>query len=125
MSASFGLVRFNRTGKVYYGCYEGTSDVMIPYLCIPKECYDDDDQRYYPISYCRHLGDINDWKFPDSISDLDQVEIYSDYGGGFYWPSEGSESVKMIKGNLMPWENCYEDMKYGIPQWASDFLDRE
>lgn len=120
MSAAFGLIRFQRTGNIYYGCYEGTSDVMIPYLCTPEECYDDG-----PIYYCRHLGDTNDWKFPDDIPDLDQVEIYSGYGNGFYWPSEGSESIRMIKGNLMPWDNCYEDIKDGTPQWAKEFMQEE
>lgn len=125
MSASFVLVKFKRTGNIYYGCYEGTSDVTIPYLCTPEECYIENEQCYRPISYCRHLGDINDWEFHDSVSDLDQVEIYSDYGGGFYWHGKGSESIKMIKENLMPWDNCYEDVQNGIPKWARDFLDRE
>ena len=30
MSASYGLVKFKKTGNVYYCCYEGTSDIMIP-----------------------------------------------------------------------------------------------
>ncbi len=55
MSAAFGLVRFKRTGNIYYGCYEGTSDVIIPYLCTPEECYNKEELYYNPINYCRHL----------------------------------------------------------------------
>lgn len=123
MSASFGLVKFKKTGNIYYSCYEGTTDIMIPYLCTPEECYDEKTDCYWAITYCRKLGDQHKtWKFPDDITDLDDIEIYSDYGGGFYWSGIGSESIKMIKNFLMPYEECWEDMKNGEPEWVEEFF---
>ena len=123
MSATFGLVKFKKTGNIYYACYEGTTDIMIPYLCTPEECYDEKTDSYWAITYCRELGDKHKtWKFPDNIADLDDIEIYSDYGGGFYWSGTGSESIKMINDYLMPYEQCWEDMKYGEPEWVKEFL---
>lgn len=123
MSSSFGLVKFNRTGNIYYCCYNGTSDVMIPYLCTPEVCYDKEADCYDAITYCRKLSSQHkSWKFPDDITDLDDIEIYANYGGGFCWKSTGSESVKMIKDYLMPYEQCWEDMEDGRPDWVEEFL---
>lgn len=124
MSATFGLVKFKKTGNIYYGCYEGTTDIMIPYLCTPEECYNEKTDGYWAITYCRKLSDQHkSWKFPDDITDLDDIEIYSDYGGGFYWSGTGSESIKMINDYLMPYEQCWEDMKDGEPEWVKEFLE--
>lgn len=119
MSAAFGLVKFLSTGNIYYCCYEGTSDVLNPHICTPEECKINDD-LYNPISYIRNHS--RNWGFPD-VKDIDDVEIYSDYGGGFYWNGIGSESAKMIKSPLMPFEQCYETMMDGKPDWVSKFLN--
>lgn len=95
---------------------------MNPYLCTPEECYDRFNECYMAISYCRKLRSSRNLVFPNEVSDLDEVEIYSNYGEGFYWRGTGSESIKMIKDNLDPYEDCYENIQYGMPQWASDFL---
>lgn len=78
---------------------------------------------YWAITYCRKLGDQHkSWEFPNDVTDLDDIEIYSDYGGGFYWSGTGSESLKMINDYLMPYEQCWEDMKDGEPDWVKEFL---
>lgn len=126
MSASFALVRFNKTGNIYYGCYEGTSDLMLPFICTPEECYDENIDCYCAITYCRNIkGQYTTWLFPNDVADLDDIEIYSDYGGGFYWSGTGSESIKMIKDYLDPWEQCYENIKDGQPKWAEEFLKHQ
>ena len=132
MSAAWALIKFKKTGNIYYGCYEGTSDVLIPYICTPEECYNKETDCYCPISYCRELAYGHDkWEFSvisncacNSVEDLDEVEIYADYGGGFYWTGEGSETLKMIKDPLDPWESnpTYKD---GIPNWAGEILSKE
>lgn len=125
MSSAFGLVKFKTTGNIYYCCYNGTSDIMNPYICTPEECYDEATDAYWAITYCEALDfKYKTWKFPNNVTDLDEIEIYSDYGGGFYWSGTGSESIKMIKNYLNPWEECYEDMKDGKPEWVINFLDR-
>lgn len=126
MSASFGLVRFKKTGNIYYGCYEGTSDLMLPFICTPEECYDEKIDCYCAITHCRNIeGRYATWLFPDDVADLDDIEIYSDYGGGFYWNGTGSESIKMIKDYLDPWEQCYKNMKHGQPKWVEEFLKHQ
>lgn len=125
MSAAYALVRFKKTGNVYFGCYEGTSDTMIPHICTPEECYNDATDCYCAISYCRTLGNSGkSWIFPTNIADLDDVEIYSSYGGGFYWNTTGSESIKMLSLRYDEWgELDLDDEKDGIPEWAEKFLN--
>ncbi|MBQ4523522.1 MAG: hypothetical protein IJA10_11315 [Lachnospiraceae bacterium] len=116
MSAASGLVRFKRTGNIYMCCYEGTSDIMIPFIFKPEECLQDG--YYHPISYGRKLGDENEWNKPD-VDDIDEIEIYSDYGSGFYWEGEGSESAKVItKGTNFGYIYDYTN---GKPKWVTDF----
>lgn len=121
MSASFGLIKFKKTGNIYYGCYDGTSDIMIPFICTPEECYDEKTDSYWAITHCRWLSDHGTWEFPDDVSDLDDIEIYSDYSGGFYWSGTGSESARMIKDYLNPWEAT--EVKDGEPDWVTKFLE--
>lgn len=125
MSAAFALIKFKNTGNIYYGCYEGSTGVLIPFICTPKECYNIQDEYYSPIDYCRNLDKKSEtWKIPNNIIDLEEVEIYSDYGNGFYWQGNGSESIKMIENYLMPWESDIEIVN-GQPKWVKDFLKGE
>lgn len=119
MSAAFGFVKFLSTGNIYYCYYNGTSDILVPYICTPEECKTNDG-FYSSLSYIENHG--GNWVFPN-VEDVDDVEIYSDYGSGFYWKGIGSESVKMIKSPLMPFEQCYEEITRGKPDWVSKFLN--
>ena len=117
---SIGLVKFKRTGNIYYACYNGTTDIMLPFICTPKECYDEKLGVYCPIQHCQQRENVN---LPNDIADLDEIEIYSDYGGGFYWKGIGSESIKMIKNYLNPFDELKdEDVTDGKPQWVKDFF---
>lgn len=84
MSKAFAFVKFQKTGNVYYGYYDGTTDVMCPLICTPEECRNENG-CCCPISY---LGKSDKWRDYDEmrkdLSDLDDIEIYSDYGYGFY-----------------------------------------
>lgn len=119
MSADWGLVRFKKTSNVYWCCYEGTSDILNPFICTSEECRDETG-CHCAITYCRELAKGRDWTLPD-VDDMDEVEIYSDYGGGFYWPGTGSESAKMIDKYLDPFAQCYDEMIDGRPEWADEF----
>lgn len=122
MSAAFALVRFKKTGNIYYSSYEGTSDILSPFICTPEECWDEKWDCYDPIGFCRKMNSTCSWVFPEDVTDLDEIEIYSDYGGGFYWNGVGSESIKMIKEYLNPWEECGKDIKDGQQDWVDGFL---
>lgn len=124
MSASFGLVKFKSTGNIYYCCYEGTSDLLNPHICTPEACYNLEMDMFCAISYCRGLRELHyDQTFPDNVTDLDEVEIYADYGNGFYWKGFGSESCKMIKGPLDPWNERGVCITDGTPEWAKKELE--
>ena len=125
MSSSFALIKFKTTGNIYYGCYNGTSDILIPFIYTPEECYNKETDCYCAISYGKELNKLHkSWAFPDNVTDLDDVEIYSDYGGGFYWPGKGSESARMVDYYLDPFEECWgEDLKDGKPDWVTIFLE--
>ena len=127
MSASFALIKFKKTGNIYYGCYEGTSDVILPYICTPEECYDKKLDCYCAITYCRELerhDTDHHWIIFEHPDDLDEVEIYSDYGRGFYWSGTGSEASKMIIRSLAPWDDGTK-ITDGIPDWAKEFLEAQ
>lgn len=124
MSASLAMIKFKKTGNIYFGCYEGTSDLLLPYICTPEECYNEKHDCYCALTYCRELFNRNlhnSWIISDDTSDVDEVEIYSDYGGGFYWSSIGSESLKKINGGD-PWE--YGDVTDGVPDWVKEFWEK-
>lgn len=131
MSASFALIKFKKTGNIYYGCYEGTSDVLLPYICTPEECYNKNIDCYCPITYCRELTDRaanRSWIISDDElkgSYLDDVEIYSDYGGGFYWKSSGCEAFKKVNVWGTPYDDGCIDYADGVPDWAKEFLEEE
>ena len=122
MSSSFALIRFNKTGNIYYGCYDGTSDILIPFIFTPEECYNEKTDCYCSISYGKQLRKEREWKAPDNISDLDDVEIYADYASGFYWPGTGSESLRRVVTELMPFDSVDDIHKDGEPEWVTKFL---
>lgn len=119
MSAAGGLVRFKRTGHIYACCYEGTSDIVIPYI-LPFEEVVEDDGTYNPIGKIRAIP--GDWHY-DPTPDTDEIEIWVSYGGHFWWEGTGSESKRMIEGPLDPWDKLtLKDIHHEDPQWVIDFL---
>ena len=109
MSRAMALVKFNKTKNIYWGCYDGTCDIMyaklIP-LITPNDDYDMDNFREnVPIA---------------NHTDVDDIEIYSDYGSGFYWNGKGSETSKCITSGF-----AYDIDSYinGIPDWAEWIFD--
>lgn len=124
MSASWGLVRFRRTGNVYMGDYEGTSDIFVPFLCTPEECWDEKWECYSSISYARKMVNSGkSWRFPEDVGDIDICDIYADYGGGMWWVGTGSESLKMLKTGIDCLEEGFEwdDGRENRPSWVDEF----
>lgn len=122
MSASWGLVRFKKTGNIYMCCYEGTTDILVPFICTPEECWDEKSDCYHSIAYCRQLSEGRSWAFPDDVTDLDECDVYSDYGDGFHWSGTGSESLKMIKDGRNPWNEEIEEID-GQLGWVIQFVE--
>ena len=40
MSKVYTLVRFSKTGNIYYGSYNTIGQIVCNYICTPKEAYD-------------------------------------------------------------------------------------
>lgn len=69
------------------------------------------------LSYGRELAKKNNWDIP-KVSDVDEIEIYSDFGGGFYWQGKGSESLKVITSGY-DFDEDIHDYEDGRPEWVS------
>ena len=122
MSASWALIRFKNTGNIYMGCYEGTSDTMNPYICTAEECWDEKFKVYSSITYCRKIAAERDWVFPKDAHDLDDVEIYSDYGFGGTYAAVGSETAKMIDCPLDEFgELDWDKISKTKPDWVDTY----
>ena len=51
MSNYLALIKFSKTDNIYFGCYDGTCDIMYPNICTPDDCYNEEENCYYPIRY--------------------------------------------------------------------------
>lgn len=123
MSKGLALIRFYRTGNVYYGVYNGTVDMLYFNICTKEDCYDKKCLLYWLYD---HLCLKNEDDFPtDAFSDLDDiddVDIYTTYGGGFYWKGKGSESLKMVLEGLFPFNDYDHPVTDGKPDWTEKYL---
>ena len=104
MSRAYGVVRFQSDDKLLYYLYDGTSDICVP-------------------SLCDNIDDIwkdNGWKKCNCNQD-EPVEIYSDYGGGFYWQGRACRHCMCITEKINPWEECkLKEITDEQPQWISE-----
>jgi hypothetical protein len=103
MSDSYGVVRFKSDGKQMFYRYNGTSDICNPCL------YDNSND----------IWTHNEWEECTCNHD-EPVEIYSDYGGGFYWQGRACRYCNAITEGLEPWpsdEKEYIDITDGQPEW--------
>lgn len=114
MSRTIALIKFRKTGNIYCGCYNGTTDVMYDFL-----------YKWNPninvFDYCNeHANDSLEIIKNNKIDDIDNIEIYSDYGGGFYWDGKGSEKFKIIIEGLNPWNDYSNLPTDGQPEWVKN-----
>ena len=121
MSSAMAFIKFKKTGNIYCGCYNGTVDIMY-------DCFCEYNPNISIFDYCsEHADDSIDIKRTNKIDDLDEIEIYSDYGGGFYWKGTGSEKYKIIVKGLDPWNNNNTpwdgaSITDGMPGWVNNYF---
>ena len=115
------LVKFEKTGNVYWGCYDGTCDIMYNQLTPYNEA------ERYPGFDSFENKDIEGIE----ITDLDNVEIYSDYGAGFFWSKncKGSETHKCLVKGIRPFDVDYDEEEQiyaedGQPDWVKDIFEK-
>ena len=113
MSRAIAFIRFNKTGNIYYGCYDGTVDLMYSSF---TEYQDNFDIFDWCSEHCYDYQKID----KNLIKDEDDIEIYSDYGGGFYWDGKGSEKYKIITEGFDPWSDYSNSPIDGQPEWVKN-----
>ena len=119
MSRALALIRFNKTGNIYMGAYLGVTDTCYCIICTPEECWNEEFNCYDPITYLENYS-RNAEKLPTDM--WEDIEIYSDYGGGFYWKGKGSESLKVITSGY-DFDEDVHDYEDGSPEWVSAFWE--
>ena len=104
------------------GVYLGVTDTFYCTICTPEECWNEENNCYEYITYLENYS-RNAEKFPTDM--WEDVEIYSDYGGGFFWKGKGNEERRVIDSHscTVP---CYDFDKVfdGVPDWAQKFMDK-
>lgn len=103
MSHASGVVRF-RDGKFMFYEYNGTADVVISHLHDTMQ------------------GVLDGWRkspWLDCKCDkgMEPVEIYSSYGGGFYWDGMACRTCRAIDGGGDDARHAGSD---GEPPWYKD-----
>ena len=136
MSRSLALIKFLDTGNIYMGVYNGTVDVLYPYIFPKEKCWDPVSQGYCYLDYVDKNFEMLEAKtepIVDSTQALD-VEIYSDYGGGFFWDGKADENAcKVLDEYLNPWGKNYPDpwtgdtsdcifITDGKPEWVKEYM---
>lgn len=108
MSHSIGAVHFKSDGKILFYEYNGTEDVIIPPLWETKAELSEN-WRCNPTPEA--------WE-GCKCKRSEDVEIYSDYGGGGYWTGTSCRHCMLINEPLMPFGD--ETLLYtdGVPKWA-------
>lgn len=115
MSHSVGAVRF-KNGDVKYFEYNESVDVCIPKLFNTFEEFISSNWKWINTqSNCEH--------------NIEDVDIYTTYGGGFYWKGTACKKCMMIIGGINPYNLRDRDGKElfiedvivdGIPKWAME-----
>lgn len=101
MTHAYGAVKFDN--QIMYYEYDGTTDIARPKL------------------YETHAEMIDHWrewngKTTECNHVIEDVEIYTDYAGGFYWKGAACRKCNMIiKGQDTNDEDVIEI--YGKPSW--------
>lgn len=108
MSSASGAVRFP-DGTVKFTVYHGTSDVMFATL------YDT----------LAEAWDSKSDRFAEPNGPLEDVEIYSDYGYGFWWHGQAARNA--IDPRFLSWwsDDGKNDLDRfdGTPDWFSETSD--
>lgn len=128
MSRSWALVKFINTGNIYIGLYDGTADVLYPYVLPLEKCWNEEHKVYDPFKF---IPETHIRKMGYDKEEISPVEIYSDYGGGFFWQGKGVEKYGFILSqSCYPWRDYYPDTSDvieiidGTPKWAEDFMNK-
>jgi hypothetical protein len=111
VSRASGYVRFP-DGEIKAFIYDGTVDVVYPALFKTSiEAW----------GAYRSVKDGNEaWAAvfePEAVRVEEEVEVYSDYGSGFWWKATATRNRILTK---LDWDDFYEDLHDGAPSWLTE-----
>lgn len=112
MSRACGYVRFP-DGAVKAFIYNGTTDTVWPAL------FDTSDEAWEAYRQTKLPGEV-DWEwvfFPEPVGVEEPVEIYSDYGHGFWWHAAATRNRIMT---CLDWDEFIGDRHKGAPDWVKE-----
>ena len=113
MSRSPAIIRFKKTGNIYYGCHDNCSSTMLPILYNTKISTIYPGLDYFSEEEIKRQSDIDNID-EMSINDLDEIEIYViDYDS--WHKSKGSEKLGIII------DCSYHTGFHGKPEWVKGF----
>lgn len=122
MSKLYTLVRFLKTGNIYYGSYDTIGQIAGNYICTPKEAYDAADNVYDKAAFWREKEKRDGCNaythecLAGTEPDCDDVEVYIP-GLCMTFLSKGSEQRKVISG----WDRKASPVKMDLPYWVKEF----
>ena len=122
MGKVYTLVRFSKTGNIYYGSYDTIGQRARNYICTPKEAYDAADDIYDMTAFWREKEKRDGCNaythecLTGIEPDYDDVEVYVPCLHMTFL-SKGSEQRKLISG----WTRGSSPTKKGMPQWVKGF----
>jgi hypothetical protein len=92
--------------------YCGTTDVAWPAL------FDTLDAAWDAYRDTKLPGEVDwEWVFhPEPIGPAEPVEVYSDYGNGFWWPATATRNRLLTRLN---WDEFEEHRHRGAPDWVA------
>ena len=116
MGKVYTLVRFSKTGNIYYGSYDTIGQRARNYICTPKEDYDAADDIYDMTAFWREKEKRDGCNaythecLTGIEPDYDDVEVYVP-SLHMTFLSKGSEQRKLISG----WTRGSSPTKKGMP----------
>ena len=117
MSRSEALIRFKKTGNIYYGCNDNCSDTMMPNIVNTEslKIYPGFDYFSYREENEKTKNEYLTDKLSKSNDEVDEVEIYI-YDYNSCYSGIGSE-----KYSLILFDNNRTQILNSKPQWVIDF----
>jgi hypothetical protein len=94
-------------GLILYGQYHGTSDICHPNLF-------DSEAEAWAHRRQEVAGSVALGVPREGTPEPEPVEIYSDYGGGWYWGGKACRKTKRLTANLCGYEGDE------LPSWPSE-----
>lgn len=118
MSKALALVRF-KDGTILRGCYDGTCDFLYQWLITEQELQEKYDGSIFDWVEQKTKNYDNKPINSNILTDLEEVEVFSNYGSGFSWKDKASKSKMMMENSTgIDYVRWSDD----IPDWVLEYF---